>query len=290
MVFAASFAIATSQSSMGQATDSAVDSDGIGSTAQVDPPAPTGQWMTPQQARLTLQSLVDMAIEKSPHDYQGNKNWGKTKKVWAGVRLRRDGLRLKTNRRWRDVRHGLQTRYQVSFPGDESSPPPMIANVRSVTYVSESANQQPSWAIECDVTTPLDFTARIQRWNLGVQWYSIEVRGHMKVRLELQGRLSAYPDYSDIPPAIVIDPHVTSASLTLQSLHIDRVSKIGGDVAEQWGEIAEEIIKEIFIDDINRKLHTKLNKAIDKNRDALRFSVIDWLTQLAQPSSQGKAN
>jgi hypothetical protein len=102
----------------------------------------------------------------------------------------------------------------------------------------------------------------------------------MKVRLELKGRLSAYPDYSDIPPAIVIDPTVASATLTLESFSVDRVSKIGGEVAEQWGEIAEKVIQEILIDDLNGKLHTKLNKAIDKKRDELRFSPVEWVQQL----------
>lgn len=253
---------------------------GIGSAVRSDQLTPAGQLMTPQQATATVQSLVDFAIVRAPHEYTGKKNWEKTKKIWAGVRFRREGLRVSTKRRWREVRHGQQTNYRVSFPGDESSRPPLSANVRSVTYASGGEDQKPGWVINCDLATPLDFSARIERWNLGVQWYSVEVSGHMKVRLELKGRLSAYPDYSDIPPAIVIDPSVTSASLTLESLNVDRVSKIGGEVAEQWGEIAEKIIKEILIDDINGKLHTKLNKAIDKKRDELRFSASDWVKQL----------
>lgn len=240
----------------------------------------SGQFLSPQQARLTLQTLVDMAIAKSPHEYKGKKNWEKTKRVWAGVRFRRDKFRISTKRRWRELRHGQQTRYRISFPGDGSSPPPVIAHVRSVTFAEGDEDQHSGWVIDFDLTTPLDFSARIERWNLGVQWYSVEVSGHMKVRLQLQARLSAYPDYSDIPPAIVIDPVVTSASLTLQSLHVDRVSKIGGEVAEQWGDVAKKIIKEILIDDINSKLHTKLNNAIDKKRDALRFSASDWVNSI----------
>ena len=75
-----------------------------------------GSMMTSDQARATVQSLVDLAIRKTPHRYDGKKNWEKTKKIWAGVRFRRDGLKLSTHRRWRDVRHGLQTRYQVQAP------------------------------------------------------------------------------------------------------------------------------------------------------------------------------
>ncbi len=239
-----------------------------------------GSMMTSDQARATVQSLVDLAIRKTPHRYDGKKNWEKTKKIWAGVRFRRDGLKLSTHRRWRDVRHGLQTRYQVQFPGEASAPRPVIADVRSVTHCSGDSSERAGWVIECDLATPLDFSARIERWNLGVQWYSVEVSGHMQIRLTVRGRLSSYPDYSVLPPAIVIDPTVTSASLHLDALHVDRISKVGGEVAETWGEIVEKIVNEILIDDINEKLHAKLNKAIDKKRDDLRFSASDWMSGL----------
>ena len=221
-----------------------------------------------------------------PHEYDGKKDWEKTKKVWAGVRLRRDGLRISTKRRWRELRHGRQTRYRVSFPGGPDSRPPVDATVRSVTLSAESEAEKPSWVIDCELATPLDFAARVERWNLGVQLYSVEISGHMKIRLSLRGRLSSYPDYSVLPPAIVIDPVVDSAELHLDEVNVDRVSKIGGEVAETWGEIAEKIVEEIFLEDINGKLHAKLNKAIDKKRDRLRFSAAEWVSQLTNKQSR----
>lgn len=243
-------------------------------------------WMSPETARETVQSMVDFAIENLPPRYDGKKDWEDTKKVFAGIKLRRKGLRLSTKRRYRDVRHGLQSRYHVAFPptapaSNGQSRPPVTANVKSVTRAVGS-NGQPStgWVIVCEMSTPLDFAARIERWNLGIQWYSVEVKGHMKIRVEIQATLDAYPDYSEIPPAIVVDPKVTAAKLELKSLNVDRVSKIGGEVAEQWGELAEKLIDEILMDDFNRKLPAKLNKAIDKKRDRLRFSMSDWLEKL----------
>ena len=221
-----------------------------------------------------MQNLIDASMQFCPHQYEGDKNWGKTKSVWAGVRVRREGLRITTKRKWKDVKHGLQTRYRVSFPGEENSKPPISAQVNSVTAQTEG------WKIECDLTSPLDFSARIERWNRGVQFYSIEVRGKMKIAMRLSGMLNAYPDYSEIPPAIVIDPSVETAQLSLHSLDVDRVSKIGGEVAEQWGELVEKIIREVLLDDFNESLAKKLNRAIDKKRDRLRFSATDWLQKV----------
>lgn len=260
--------VAISNPGIAQDSETTVEPTGVGSV------------MSSDQARQTVQTLVDMAITVVPHEYDGKKNWEKTKRVWSGIRFKRDGLRISTNRRWREVRHGLQSHYQVSFPGDASARAPVVATVQSVVHLPGDDHQSPGWTIECELATPLDFSARIERWNLGARLYSVEVTGHMNVRMTLTGRLSSYPDYSVLPPAVVIDPTVTSASLNLESLHVDRVSKIGGEVAETWGEIAEAIVKEIFLEDLNGKLHHKINKAIDKKRDRLRFSASDWVSGL----------
>ncbi|MCO8121164.1 hypothetical protein NHH03_05400 [Stieleria sp. TO1_6] len=242
--------------------------------------------LSAQQARAAVQSLLNLALSKTPRRYDGDKHWGDTKKIWSGVRLRRDGLRLSTKRRWREVQHGLQTRYHVQFPdqpgGQPNAPLPLVAQVRSVQTVPANEQSSAGWQIDCTLTTPLDFAARIERWNLGMQFYSVEVSGHMTVRMDVRARLSARPDYSDIPPAIVIDPKIELATLHLDALHVDRVSKVGGEVAEQWGEIAERIVKEILLDDFNEKLPATLNKSIDKHRDDLRLSLSDWVANLTK--------
>ncbi|WP_143543876.1 hypothetical protein [Rhodopirellula sp. MGV] len=237
--------------------------------------ANSGELMiSPDQARRTVQELVDAGLELCPRTYDGDKHWGDTKKVWAGIDIDREGLKLKTHRRWKEVKHGLQTKYQVSFPGDPAQPPPVVAQVHSTESMPNG------WDIDCELITPLDFKARIERWNRGVKFYSVEITGKMKVGLRLKGLLNAFPDYAELPPAIVIDPSVQSAELTLMSLDVDRVSKVGGEVAEQWGELAEKVIRSVLLDDFNANLHKKLNRAIDKKRDRLRLSFADWMRQI----------
>ncbi|MEO1618661.1 MAG: hypothetical protein AAFV88_22620 [Planctomycetota bacterium] len=228
-----------------------------------------------QQARATVASLLDWGLEKMPREFRGDKHWGDTKKVWSGVRFRRDGLRLKTNRRWRELRHGRPVKYRVAFPASESAKPPVQVDLRAVTFQPATAEASAGWKIECECASPLDFSARIERWNFGVQWYSVEVKGHLSLRMRVTGRLSVQADYSEIPPAIVIDPSVESSTLTLEELHVDRISKIGGEVAEQWGDLVHQIADELLKDNLNEKITEKLNRGIDKNRDRLRYSAHD---------------
>lgn len=240
--------------------------------------------MNSDHARQTVQSLVDLAIEKMPRRYDGKRHWEDTKKVWAGIKVRREGLELKTHRRWRELRHGLQTKYHVAFPGPETSPPPIDIEVLSVQCRPPQDGQPAGWVIECEAETPLDFAARIQRWNLGVQWYSIEITGHMTVRLRLTSELSAFPDFSEVPPAMVIAPEITAANVHLDEFHVDRISKVGGEVAEQWGDMAKRIADEILLDELNESLPRKINRSIEKHRDDLRLSAADWLRQMSCPT------
>lgn len=134
------------------------------------------------------------------------------------------------------------------------------------------------WQIESSVETPMDFTARIERWNLGVKWYSISVKGKMKVRLDSTTSLAFLADYSEVPPALIIDPEIQKAELHLREFEVDRVSKIGGDAAEQWGELMEKVVRNVFLKRQNEKLTSKLNKSIAKHKDDLRLSMSDWFS------------
>ena len=123
----------------------------------------------------------------------------------------------------------------------------------------------------------MTFTARVERWNRGVQIYSISFKGKMRVRLDSTTSLAFHADYAEVPPAFVINPKVIKSELHLKEFEVDRVSKIGGDVAEEWGEMIEKVVREVFLAKQNEKLTGKLNKSIDKHRDDLRLSMSDWL-------------
>ncbi|MCC9602704.1 hypothetical protein LOC67_19305 [Stieleria sp. JC731] len=245
--------------------------------------ASVSTFLSADQARRTVQELLDTSLQYCPRTYENDKHWGETKKVWAGVRIGHEGFKITTHRRWKEVKHGLQTKYKIAFPGDDKAPLPVHVDVRSVSpNLTDDASSAKGWKIDCYLITPLDFQARVERWNRGVKFYSVEILGKMKIGLRIDGQLDAYPDYAELPPAIVIDPAVQQAELTLMSLDVDRVSKIGGEVAEQWGELMEKVIRAVLLDDFNEGLAKKLNRAIDKKRDRLRLSISDWMKQINQ--------
>ncbi|MDA8744046.1 hypothetical protein N9N28_05385 [Rubripirellula amarantea] len=229
------------------------------------------------QAKASIQWLSEVAIRKSPRTFDGDKHWGETKSIWAGVKVRFDGGKLKTKRRKKDVNHGRWIKYEVSLPPQHLTDQ-ISLTVDEVTGLQDAVGS--AMRIRSTLITPMTFTARIQRWNLGVRIFSVTVSGRMKIRMRSTMALRTQADYSEIPPALVMRPHVETADLSLESFEVDRVSHVGGDAAEAWGEIMQEVLVERFVDRANDTLAEKLNKAIRKNEDDLRLSLTDWLSSL----------
>ena len=229
------------------------------------------------QARASVQWLATLALSKMPRTFDGDKNWGETKKLWAGVKVRRDGLKLRTKRRFREVEHGRWLRYEVTLP-PLGAPDAAAVNIHQVAAEVDPGSGQQRWKIDASIVAPLAFTARIQRWNLGLRTYSMTVSGKMRIRMRSFASIGFLADYAEIPPALVIDPRIEHAQLALDSFEVKRVSHVGGEVAQQWGELMEEILVDRFVKKRNERLVEKLNRSIDRERDELRLSMADWFS------------
>ena len=78
----------------------------------------------------------------------------------------------------------------------------------------------------------------------------------------------------------MIDPRIHEAHLFLDRFEVDRISDIGGDVAEGWGEVIQELLVERLIKKQNERLVDQLNQSIERERDDLRLSLADWFESL----------
>ncbi len=227
------------------------------------------------EALRSVQWLANLALEKMPRTIDGDKDWGNKKRVWAGVKVRWDKGKLDTHRRFRHVEHGRWVRYQLQFPV-VGTPKEVTATIHHVRFRQHQATGVRRWQVESTVVAPLKFEAQIQRWNLGVKLISVTIQGRMRLRMRSSAWIGFETDYSEIPPALVFDPRIEQAEVDLESFEIDRVSHVGGDVAEAWGEIVQEVIVKSYLDRLNQELVSKLNRAIDKERDDLRLSTAQW--------------
>jgi hypothetical protein len=275
------FVISPSAAAAGEPTDSAL-------TRAPPNSSPQALSIDPAQTRMSVEWLASKAIKKMPHTIHGDKDWGHTKKLWAGIKVRRDGWKLKTNRRFREVEQGRWVRYEVTLP-DPASPAAVGVSVHQVVPIVDHVTGDLRWQIDSSIVAPMNFTAQIQRWNLGIKLFSVTVSGQMQVRLTSSASVGFYADYAEIPPALVVDPRIDHAQLVLERFEVERISKIGGDVAEGWGEVIQEILVERLVKKQNPRLVSKLNHWIEQERDDLRLSMADWLASW-QPQEPSKGD
>lgn len=225
-----------------------------------------------EEAKASIQWAVYLVQQNLPPRYEKKKNWGNTKRVYAGVDIDHDGLKLKTHRRYKEVRHGKWLKYTI----DLKDP----TDLRNLHIEVVRAEMQPTGRLQLEfvIHSHLDIDARQERWNYGVQLYSVSTRAHAHVRMNLTADIGFNFDYTKVPPDVLFDPVVKSADIQLIDLEVDKISKLGSDIAEEFGDIVERVLRDDYLPQQREKLTAKLNGQIDRRRDKLRISASDWLT------------
>jgi|GEM_PF-5361573 len=210
--------------------------------------------------------LTSLVVREAGLEWSDDKHWGEQERIWAGFRFRRDDGRLETERVWKEVNHGSWEKYSAKVrPGAE--------NFR-ITFPNIEAAPDGSSRITVNVRAVLDIEARQSQWSRGVQLYSISGTGWADVEVSIRVTVTTRPDYTELPPALVISPTVTDAEIVLHRFQLDRVSKLGGEFSQQVSRAARKIIED-KLEEKKTDIVAKLNRQIEKNRKHLRFSMHD---------------
>jgi len=241
------------------------------------PPLPNVPTLPPDEAKATLQWAVELVQAGLPPTYEKKKNWEATKRVYAGFDIDNDGLRLTTHRRFREVRHGKWLRYKIDLK-DPSDPRYLNIEVQKV-----DASEPGKLGVEVRIDTRVDIEAQQQRWNYGLQLFSVTVNATARLRMTIKAEVSFGFDYSRIPPDVVFDPVVQSADLKLVDLEVDRIGILGSDIAEEIGDVVERVLRDDYLPSQEGKLADKLNHQINRKREKLRISASDWLSKQLVP-------
>jgi len=212
------------------------------------------------------QFLTKLALDSMPVRYVEDKDWGKQSERWDGVKVSFQNGRLRTKRRKKKVNHGTWDRYEVSLVDPENS---FSVNLDDLLDLEDG---RVSFTVRA--TAKVDVTARQSKWVKGVQLYSISADGSADVKLELSVILGSSMDVSKFPPDLIFDPKIADADISLNNFRIDRVSKAGGEFAQQVTRVVQKQIDRKVVEKED-KLVKKLNDKIEKNRDRFTLSVHD---------------
>jgi hypothetical protein len=204
-----------------------------------------------------------------PAEYEDTRDWGGTKRMFDGLKVHRDGIQIKTKRRWKEANHGTWKMYRVQplDPAEEFQ-----LRVQNIRRLDNGAV-----AFDLAAEAPLAVMGRLSQWQWDVQLYSFSAEGAARVRLTAQCELAMRLDPRKLPPDLVLHPKVNSADVALVDFRIDRISKADGPVVEEIGRGMRRVLQE-KLDEDRDELAEKLNRQIAKKQDKLRLSLHDALS------------
>lgn len=212
-----------------------------------------------------MESLVnDLAKQFIPHKYEKNKDWGMQAERWDGLHVQLKGLRLKTKRRKKMVNHGTWKMYSAELTDPKNGLQFKLNSIKK----DASGNAK----IDLSVTADLKLFGRVAEWVKGVQLFSVSADATANITLNVKTTVGAKLDFSHLPPDFLLEPKVDSAKLFVNEFRVLRVSKAGGEIAQQVGRGARKIL-DGKIEEQEIKLVAKMNKSIAKKKDELRLSV-----------------
>jgi hypothetical protein len=228
-----------------------------------------------------VQWLTRLVKENLPPTHEDDKNWGQTKKVWNGVRLRREGLRIETERRIRTVKTGTWTRYRIEIVDPEQN--------LDVQFLRLEPMPDGKVKFEVAVSCPLDVFGRLSQWVRDVQVISISANADAACRLTVTGTVGVKMNVFQFPPDLKLEPKVEAAHVELTHYEVQRLSQVRGEFAEILGDGLKGVIDK-KLEKFNDKLVDKMNKQIDKQADKLSFSPQEWLkNKLPLPAAKKAA-
>lgn len=199
------------------------------------------------------QQLRQLVLQHLPAHYIDDRKWNRREEISTLI-PRREPLIMN---------HGTWQKYEL-WPVD----PTNTLAIR-LTDVRNLASGVIAFNLACDLT--VDLTARQAKWQRGVQLYSLHADVTTRLTLALDCRLGVKFDLQSAP-TLILAPHVESAQITLHEFRIHRISKVGGEVAQQATRMARKWWDEHTVEQQD-KLATTINKQIQKKPEKLRIAL-----------------
>lgn len=213
--------------------------------------------------------LAGLVRANLPDKFEDLRDWGQTRELTTGLRVRREGLKLEARRKRKEVNDGTWKMYRLRVVDKDEQFQLWVENVRETE----------SGMLAFDVTTVarLEAFGRWSVWERGVQLVSLSAEADARVRLRASCQLALRLDPSRLPPDVVLKPTVERAELELLDFRLRRVSDLHGPLVRQLGRTLEDLVEDKLAASRDR-LPEKFNRQIDKQQGKLRFSLHDFLT------------
>ena len=226
-------------------------------------------WPLPAQAEspsdARMQQLINQVVrELVPHRYVDEDDWGKTEVMTTGLRVTRDGWRLSTKRRKKEVNHGHWKRYEIRLVDPDQQFRLQVDNFQRLPDEGMS--------FDANLQARLKLHGRVSRWRRGVQMFSLSADAESVVQLKLKCEVDVDINVKQFPPAFVLQPVVTAADMHIADFRLNRISDLDGPLVRELGDQLHDVLNR-QLDQRREKLVHKINRQIEKNQDDLTLEL-----------------
>lgn len=235
---------------------------------------------SPTQAELKelSQWVRWLCLMNLPPNVEDTRKWGKQRRVWDGVDVKLDGLRLDTKQRWKMANDGTWSRYLIEFvdPAKE-----LQVDVKSFEVEPDGRKFKTSvW-----VVAPLKLFGRMNQFARDVQLISVSAKADALVRMKVDCQVDIKLLPVSFPPDVEFRPTVTDASMELLEFRVHEISQIHGEAAQWIGDGIRDVLDRKLAE-YKDKLVLKMNQSIAKQQSKLRISASKWLNSSMNFSSK----
>src|SRR3954451_12547180 len=182
---------------------------------------------------LVAQIVSPLIAEAIPREYEGKKDWGKTKRVTTGVRSEGNFFRFDMHRKLEEVNDGAWKKYKLTLVEPDKNLTVRIDNLRSL--------DSGRYALTLFVAAKVHGWARATVYEHGVHVVSLEAEGDTSIRLWIDAQVGVESVPSSLLiPGVELHPTVTDARLTFDEFQLKRISDVKGPVAHELGILLRE--------------------------------------------------
>lgn len=217
-------------------------------------------------------SFVDLIRDAIPRAYERKQDWGKTKRIPVGIQNTGHGLKLRIRTREKEVNHGVWKHYRVTMINPEDNLHVRIENLRGLG--------PGHIGLTIGVSSKVHGWARAKVYYHGLHMVGLTAEGDTTFDLIIHCEIKLRFEPTSFLIGFTVEPEVTRAELKLKDFHLTRVGELDGPLIHELGHGLRHLLE----DELKpAKLTQKLNRAIDKKQDRLRFSPDEAFLEFLNP-------
>jgi hypothetical protein len=240
--------------------------------AMAGPSLATLTGVTPE---MVAQLVTPLIAEAVPREFDGKKDWGKTKTVVSGLHSDGNFFKFDIHRQTKDVNDGIWKKYRVTLIEPEKNLEIRIDDMHRL--------ESGKFALTLFVAAKVHGWAQAVVFEHGVHVITLDAEGDTSIRLWVDAEIGVETvESSTFIPGLELRPVVTDARLKFDDFKLTRISDVRGAVAKELGDLLrKEMQKKLS----GPKLVDRFNHALQKHPERLRLSP-DMLLGKSSPKKK----